>query len=310
MDDVFEVAHGITGLDTHMAGKTGLTSGYLVESFAPTLVETGPGTSADAVTRALHRLGVDPDDLAHIVVTHIHLDHAGGVGEIAARFPKAMVWVHPVGAPHLADPTRLNASATRVYGAERLAELFGRMHAVPADRIRALEDGGEIDLGSRRLTALHTPGHASHHLALQDSSTGAVFTGDAVGVHLPQVPVLRPAAPPPEFDVELAIASIERIRSHARGTLLFSHFGALSAVEETCAIAIERIREWADIVRLARLRTQDLGEIAQALRRATAADYEHVSDSDQARFELLGVFDLNAAGLSRYWKKREDAGLN
>ena len=202
------------------------------------------------------------------------------------------------------------ASATRAYGEQRLSSLFGPMKAVAGERIRALDDGDIVDLGSRQLTALYTPGHASHHVAIQDSSTGVVFTGDAVGVHLPDVPVLRPAAPPPEFDVEQAVASIERIRQHARGSLMFSHFGPVGSVDDTCAEAVRRIKEWSEIVRIAMTKTQDIGELSSALRRATSGDLENVTPTDQERFEILGSYDLNAAGLSRYWNNRAKKGLS
>ena len=306
----FEVAPGITALDTHMAGISRLTSAYLIESFAPAIVETGPATSADSLTQALDSLGIGSSDLAHILVTHIHLDHAGGVGHVAERFPNATVWVHQAGARHVADPARLMASATRAYGQQRLSSMFGSMKAVAGERIRALDDGDIVDLGSRQLTALYTPGHASHHIAIQDSTTGVVFTGDAVGVHLPDVPVLRPAAPPPEFDVEQAVASIERIRQHARGSLMFSHFGPVGSVDDTCAEAVRRIKEWSEIVRIALAKTQDIGELSSALRRATSGDLENVAPTDQERFEILGSYDLNAAGLSRYWGKRAEKGLS
>ena len=307
METSFRVAPGITAIDTMMAGTSRLTSGYLVESFGPALVETGPATSAAAVTNELNKLGIAAGDLAHVIVTHIHLDHAGGVGHIAEAFPSATIWVHEKGAKHLSDPTRLNASALRVYGKGRLNALFGPLLATPADRVRSLADGESVDLGTRRLTALHTPGHASHHMAIQDSSTGVVFTGDAVGVHLPDIPVLRPAAPPPEFDSDLAIASIERIRQHARGSLMFAHFGPVSSVDETCGLAVQRIREWTELARIATERTGDVAEIAGALREGTASDYANLSDLDHERFEKLGGFEVNAAGLQRYWNKRREA---
>lgn len=306
MNTSFQVAPGITAIDTMMAGTSRLTSGYIVESFAPALVETGPATSARAVEAELDRLGIAPTDLAHILVTHIHLDHAGGVGHISEAFPSATIWVHEKGARHLADPSRLNASALRVYGQERLDALFGPLKPTAADRIRILADGASVDLGTRRLTALHTPGHASHHMAIQDSTTGVVFTGDAVGVHLPDIPVLRPACPPPEFDADLAIASIELIRQHARGSLMFAHFGPVDSVDETCELAVQRIREWVELVRLATERSADVSDIAAALRKGTAADYASLTDLDHERFEKLGGFEVNAAGLLRYWAKRRD----
>ena len=149
------------------------------------------------------------------MLTHIHLDHAGGVGSLAGRFPNATVWVHERGARHLADPSRLVSSATRVYGEERMASLFGPVEPVPAERLRVLGDDEELDIGGRSLTALDTPGHASHHLALVDSSTGVVFTGDALGIHVPIFPSCARRRLRPGFDLELAVASIERIRAAA-----------------------------------------------------------------------------------------------
>src|SRR6266571_2900754 len=184
-----------------MTGRAVVTSAYLVAASEPVLIETGPTTSVDAVTLGLRSLGVGERDLAHIVVTHIHLDHAGGVGTLAARFPKATVWVHERGAPHLQDPSKLLASAGRVYGEQRLRGLFGPMDPVPADRLRSVADGDTIPLGDRTLEVLYTPGHASHHISLVESGSGALWTGDALGIHLPDVGVLRPATststPPP-----------------------------------------------------------------------------------------------------------------
>ena len=202
--------------------------------------------------------GSERTDLAHVVVTHIHLDHAGGVWRIAERFPNATVWVHERGARHLADPTRLLASVTSIYGAETMASLFGPVEPVAAQRIRALGDGDLIELGRRHLETVSTPGHAKHHVALVDSATGAVFTGDALGIHPPDARVLRPATPPPDYDLELAIASIERIRERARGAmLLFSHFGPVEEVDRICDLAVERFRAWTDAVGEALERTED-----------------------------------------------------
>src|SRR6266705_344831 len=208
-----------------MANQTKVTSAYLLEADEPVLIETGPTTSFVAVIEGLAGLGMGAADLAHVVVTHIHLDHAGGVGRVAAHFPRATIWVHERGAPHLADPTKLVRSAARVYGEGRMQELFGPVDPVARDRLHALTEGDRVSLGSRELDVMYTPGHASHHICLVDSQTGALFTGDALGIHLPDVRVLRPATPPPDIDVELAVQSIERIRARAPSVLMLSHFG-------------------------------------------------------------------------------------
>jgi glyoxylase-like metal-dependent hydrolase (beta-lactamase superfamily II) len=303
----YDAATGITGVDTWMAGRTRVTSAYLLHGSQPALVETGPTTSVEAVTAGLTALGLGPPDLAHIIVTHIHLDHAGGVGTLSSHFPRAAVWVHERGAPHLADPAKLVRSATRVYGEERLQELFGPVEAVPHDRLRAVSEGDRIELADRTLEVLYTPGHASHHVALVDSMSGAVFTGDALGIHLPDVRVLRPATPPPDIDVELGVQSIERIHERAQSLLLFSHFGPVAEVDELCELAARRLRTWADIVRDALEETDDLDRVTELLERRTADEFGSVEPADRERYEILSGMKTNAEGLVRYWKKRAES---
>jgi glyoxylase-like metal-dependent hydrolase (beta-lactamase superfamily II) len=290
-----------------MAGRTLVTSAYLLHGDQPTLVETGPTTSMEAVTAGLSSLGLGPADLANIVVTHIHLDHAGGVGTLSRHFPQATIWVHEQGAPHLADPTKLVQSAIRVYGEELLRDLFGPVEAVPRERLRAVSDGDEIELAGRSLEVVYTPGHASHHVALVDSVSGAVFTGDALGIHLPDVRILRPATPPPDIDVELGVESIERIRQRAERLLLFSHFGPVTEVDELCDIAARRLRKWADIVRDALEETDDLDRVTELLERRTADEFGPDEAVDRERYEILSSMKTNASGLIRYWRKRADA---
>ena len=309
MDAVtFEVRPGITAIDTFYGGRERYTAAYLLDAAEPTIVETGPTNSVEPVAAGLASLGVGPDDLAHIVVTHIHLDHAGGVGRLASRFPKATIWVHENGAPHLADPTKLVASATRIYGEDRMASLFGPVDPVPAERLRSLADGDRLDMGARALDVLHTPGHASHQVAFVDSATGAIFIGDALGIHVPDLPVLRPATPPPDVDVERAVDSIERIRARARSVLLFAHFGPIEEVDRICDLAVRRIRSWAEAVRTALETTDDLEEITALLEREAARDVETGADAtlDLGRLEILSSVRINAMGLVRYWKKRAE----
>ena len=309
---VFSVADGITAIDTFMGGRARYTAAYLLEATETALVETGPGTSVEPVTAALGELGVAPDQLAHIVLTHIHLDHAGGVGQLAERFPRATVWVHHRGASHLVDPTRLVASTARVWGEREMRELFGPASPVPTGRVRPLEDADMIPLGDRNLSVLETPGHASHHVALVDSRTGAVFTGDALGIHVPDLPVLRPATPPPEFDLERYVASIGYIRDAARSILLFAHFGPLPDVNATCELAIRRVRDWAGVVKDALRETEDPDELASRLEATALDDIETGSEAPldlemlEDRLRLLSSIRMNAQGLARYWKKRRE----
>ena len=305
MTRTFDVARGIRAIDTVMCGRELVTSAYLLDADEPTLVETGPTTSVDAVVDGLAALGIGADELRHVVVTHIHLDHAGGAGALLPHFPRATVWVHERGAPHLADPARLMKSATRIYGEEALMSMFGPVHPIPADRLRSLSDGDRIEIGGRALEVLYTPGHASHHVCLFDSDTGGVFVGDALGVFLPDVRILRPATPPPEFDLEQAVASIDRVRERRPPQILFSHFGPASEVDHLCALAVDRLRKWAAIVEDAMRETDDLGEVVARLRETTASETNAVQDGARRealreRYELLSSYEMNAQGLMRY----------
>lgn len=304
----FVVAPGITAIDTFMGGRERYTAAYLMDASEPALIETGPGTSVEPVTRALDALGIASDALAHIVLTHIHLDHAGGVGALAAAFPRATVWVHERGARHLVEPARLVASATRVYGADRMASLFGPVEPVPTDRLRVFGDGASLDLGGRSLTALDTPGHASHHLAIVDSATGAVFTGDALGIHVPALPILRPATPPPDFDLELAVASIERIRSVDPSILLFAHFGPIADIDRTCELAVSQLRSWTRTVQRAMAGTDDPDEIVGVLAREAANEVVTGAEAqlDLDRLETLAGIRMNALGIMRYLTQKAE----
>ena len=302
------VADGITMIDTLMAGETELNAVYLLHGDAPCLVETGPGADLALVLEALDTLGVGANDLGHIVVTHIHLDHAGAAGALSMRFPRATVWAHGRGTPHLADPRRLVTSTARTYGAERMLAFFGETLPVDGHRLRSVVDGDTISLGSRELSVMHTPGHASHHVALHDSRSDAVFTGEAIGSHLPWGPAARPALPPPEVDVERAIESIKRIGSRHASALLTSHFGPVPDPSEACDAASEQIRSWSRAVRVLLERDPDAGTdaVAANLSDLAAAEFERATGRsiDMARYDAIGSVTMNAAGLSRYWRKR------
>src|SRR5947209_3804707 len=256
-----------------MAGYDGITAGYLIRGDRPCLVETGTAPSAPVVRDALARLGIGAGDLATVVVTHIHLDHAGGAGDIAAMFPEARIVVHQRGARHLADPSRLMASARMVYG-DALGRLFGVLAPVPADRIVALDDTGTVDLGGgRRLDSHYSPGHAQHHIGLVDSATGDLYVGDAAGVYVPETQDLRPSTPPPDFDLDIALNSLGRFRDVGPSRLLFSHFGPVTDVEQTVSRAEEELRVWVELVRETRASALDLDHAVQRVTERTAQRY-------------------------------------
>src|SRR5216684_8206718 len=247
--DITALGHEVFQIDTRMAGYDGITAGYLIRGDRPCLVETGTAPSAPVVSSALAGLGIGRPDLATVVVTHIHLDHAGGVGDIAAMYPRAEIVVHERGARHLADPSRLMASARMVYGDE-LDELFGVLSPTPAGRIRAVDGSGTVDLGGgRRLDSHYAPGHAKHHIGLIDSVSGDLYVGDAAGVYIPETADQRPATPPPDFDLDTALASVRTFAALRPARLLFSHYGPVDAVEETLERSAAEISVWVDETR-------------------------------------------------------------
>lgn len=311
--DIVDLGGQVHCIDTRMGGYHGIAAGYAILGSRPALIETGTALSAPIVQKALGQLGIGPSDLATVVVTHIHLDHAGGVGDIARMFPNATVVVHERGARHLADPSRLVASARRVFG-DALDTLFGELRPVDAERIVSLGDVGVVDLGDGRcLEAFYAPGHASHHVGLVDSLTGDLYTGDAAGVYVPETAQVRPATPPPDFDLDQAITSIHTMMQIAPTRLLFSHFGPVSNVQSTLEQSVEELRLWVDIVARAR-GTQDSPEhdldhavamIRQRFIDGSAGYYG--SSAVQDKFETLSPVRSNVTGISRWLDRPADS---
>jgi glyoxylase-like metal-dependent hydrolase (beta-lactamase superfamily II) len=296
------IAEGVIQLDTLLGGWERVTAGYLIEGATPVLVETGSQSSVPVLLSQLERLGVGADDLSGVVVTHIHLDHAGGVGDVARAFPSATVYVHPKGARHLADPTRLIDSAARVYG-PLLDSLYGRLDPTPSERIHVLEDGEAIPVGpARSLVAVDSPGHAKHHVALHDSVTGVLFAGDAVGVKLPDAGVLRPSTPPPDFDLDQALTSLGRFVERRPTGLALAHYGLLADPLDVLDEAEGTLRRWAEVAEAAFRAGQD---IAAALETAFAADMEGVPDAHRRKLEVMNGVHSNAAGLQRWLSNRD-----
>ena len=296
------IGDGVLEIDTLLGGWERVTAGYLVEGPAPVLVETGSQSSVPALLAALEQLGVSATDLAGVAVTHIHLDHAGGVGDVARAFPNATVYVHEKGARHLVDPTRLVDSAARVYG-ELLDRLYGRLDPTPAERVHVLEDGEQLDIGGgRTLTTVDSPGHAKHHLALHDSLSGILFVGDAVGVRLPDAGVLRPSTPPPDFDLEQALHSLDKFAARRPTGIALAHFGLVPDPTTIVDEAKDTLRRWADVAEAAWREGRD---IAAALDEAFAGDLTDVDGAQREKLETLNGVHSNAAGFQRWLDTRE-----
>lgn len=298
------IAPGVLEVDTLLGGWKQTTAGYLLSGPNPVLVETGSQSSVPVLLESLSGAGLGPNDLAAVLVTHIHLDHAGGVGDVAAAFPKATVYVHERGARHLVDPARLVASASQVYGT-LLDSLYGRLDPTPAERVHVLHDGDTVDLGDgRTLRAIDSPGHAKHHLGFLDSASGLLFAGDAVGVKLPGGGALRPATPPPDFDLDQALTSLRRFAEAAPRRIALAHYGVIPTDPALLlAEAAETLSHWAEEAE----RAFEAGEdIAAALATRFADDLSGVEPAQRERLETLSGIHSNAAGLQRWLTLRKE----
>jgi glyoxylase-like metal-dependent hydrolase (beta-lactamase superfamily II) len=295
-----------TTIDVRMHGHEGLTAAFLVSGEKTALLETGPKSTVEHVVRGLDEAGIDRLD--YIIVTHVHLDHAGAAGTLAAQWPTATVAVHEVGAPHLVDPSKLWNSAARVFG-DDMERLWGGIDPVPQGRILVLRDGDRIDLGGRVLQAFDTPGHAYHHHAFLDDATGALFAGDALGVLLQDVGFVRPATPPPEFNLEAAIESIERIKSLEPASVWPTHFGeAARPVGEVCDEAVAALKNWREWVSEGRTKANDLDGITAVVQeRVRNALERRLSDDQMTRLEETTSYRMNTLGYMRYLDRKEAA---
>ncbi len=304
-----DLGHGVHAIDTRMSGYPGIVAGYLLLTDKPALVETGTARSAPTVRAALAAHGLGPQDLATVVVTHIHLDHAGGVGDIAAAYPGAQIVVHEKGARHLVDPSKLLASARRVYG-DVLDDVFGELRPTEAARVRSVADVGSVDLGGgRTLTTRYSPGHAQHHVGLLDSESGDLYVGDAAGIYVQETATVMPSTPPPDFDLDTALASLSMFADLAPTRLLFSHFGPVTDVGPTLERAAEEIRVWVELVRGTRTSALDLDHALTMVREQTARRYAEVAGDPalDEKFEALNSTAANVAGINRWLDRQEQA---
>ncbi|MDR5710398.1 MAG: MBL fold metallo-hydrolase [Armatimonadota bacterium] len=301
------VEAGVVLVDLGLSGNPQVLGAYLLLDEEPALVETGPSSCLGALEAGLGEHGLALSDLRDVVVTHIHLDHAGAAGVLARRNPHLRVYVHPVGAPHLANPERLLHSARRLYG-DLLETLWGEVAPVPPDRIVAVQDGERIRVGGRILRALETPGHARHHHVFLDERTGLMFTGDAAGVSLPGCPVVRPPTPPPELDLEVWDRTLGRMLELAPRRLALTHFGVRDDPEAVLQEVRQRLWEMAEVLRPGWEAGEDVERLTERLRRYLDPEIEaRCGAQTAARQETAASHRLNVLGFVRYFEKTRPA---
>ena len=311
-EGLFAVDEGIVGIDLFFQQRPHLIAAYVLLGpqgrFA--LVETGPQSTADRLEAALQALGLAPEALEAILVTHIHLDHAGACGLLARR-SRCPIYVHEVGLPHLAEPSRLWASTARTFG-DNAERFWGGVTPVPAERLRPVSEGTRLSVCGRRVDVLYTPGHASHHVALLVDGD-VLFSGDAAGVWVADGSYVRPPTVPPELDVEAWEATIARIRRLKPRVLVPTHFGAQrDGLPEKLQALARRLRQWVQAV-LEGMR-QGLDEAALAAR-LDQLERDELASLGLGGEDLATVLELSTPrtvavrAIQRYWTKHHPEQL-
>jgi glyoxylase-like metal-dependent hydrolase (beta-lactamase superfamily II) len=298
------LTHGLSWIDLQFRGRPQIIATALVQGHeGVAIIDPGPTSCLATLELGLQANGIRWPDVRHILLTHIHLDHAGASGTIVRDHPHIRVVVHERGAKHLADPSRLIASATRIYR-DQMEPLWGELAAVPAANLVALNGGAKIRAGGRQFEVAYTPGHASHHVSFFDSSSGVAFVGDTAGVRINGGYVLPPT-PPPDIDVEMWRASIDKILAWSPATLMLTHFGPVTDVRPHLASLVENLGATAAIA-LSLLEEPGTDEeraraFAERLRHLLRSQ---MTETQVATYVVAAAYEYLFSGLARYWRKK------
>ena len=251
---IYRHPHGIYAIDAEYL-YSGHAAAHLIEdSGSAAFVDVGTNDSVPYLLAALAALGIARESVEYVLLTHVHLDHAGGAGALMRELPNAQAVLHPRGAPHMIDPSRLVAGSKAVYGAERFAQFYGELVPIPRERVRVAADGERIALGARTLELIHTPGHAMHHYAVVDAAHASIFSGDTFGISYPPLATARgsfitPSTVPTQFDPEQHLASIDRMLSYRPESIYLMHFSRVTGVPRLAELLKAQIGELAGIAR-------------------------------------------------------------
>lgn len=292
----------IIPLDLHFQGQKEAIACYLIiGNSGPILVETGPGSTLDNLVAGLNAHGYQTEDVRHVLVTHIHLDHAGAAGWWAQR--GAQVYVHHVGAPHLINPEKLLSSATRIYK-EKMDSLWGPVLPAPIEKVTPLSDGDRVTIGDLTFLAIDTPGHAYHHLVYQLEDVA--FSGDAAGIQIPGPKFPDLPAPPPEFNLERWRDTLTRLRRLSISAIYPTHYGRVDEWQQHLEAFGELLEYGAEFVRIRMAKGQTRDEILEAYlawqdRRAMEAQ---VPEKVYRRYGLANPWYMSVDGIMRYWHKK------
>ena len=301
------LAAGLDYVDLQFLGQPEIIATAVLQgSQGVALIDPGPSTTIESLRAALKRKGLGIGDVRQLLLTHIHLDHAGATGALVRENPGIEVFVHERGAPHMADPAKLLASATRLYGEADMARLWGAVVPLPEANLRTLAGGERISPAGHELLVAYTPGHASHHVSYFDPSSRIAFVGDTAGIRRGAGNYVMPPTPPPDVDLEVWRESETRILAWDPDTLFMTHFGPFHGPRLQFQQLRENVEDWSRIVRrliadttLTEEQRQEMfvDEAHRELRRA-------VGEQEAERYGRAGRLDYSWQGLARYWRKR------
>lgn len=307
MVDITEIAENIYRIDDQLYSIPEWGSIYLINEEKKALIDTGPTTSAHAALDGIRSAGVKPEDMDYLIVTHIHLDHAGGAGVLLRDMPEAQVVVHQRGARHLADPTRLVSSVIATEGEEAITRT-GEVVPIENGRIKSVNDGDVIELSEKQtLRFIDAPGHAPHELCIHESRNNGLFSGDAAGISVADNKVLLPVTPPPSFDLELYLGTLDRLMGLKASMIYFAHFGGSSRVQEDLQLARDKVQLWNSIVAEA-IAEGGFEKAAERIRAQIYRELEPVKKME-ALYNYLtrGIAEMNVTGYINYYQKKQSA---
>jgi glyoxylase-like metal-dependent hydrolase (beta-lactamase superfamily II) len=299
------LASGLSYLDVNFCGVPGVIAPAVLHGpGGVAIVDPGPSSTLPALRAGLERAGIAMADVRSLLLTHIHLDHAGASGTLVREHSAMRVYVHEKGAAHMVDPSKLIASASRLWG-DDMDRLWGEMRPVPAESLTILRGGERIAAGGRDLDVAYTPGHAAHHVSFFSSDTGIAFVGDTAGVRLQAGRFILPPTPPPDIDLEGWREGFGRISAWHPETLFLTHFGPFAPVGPHMTEMMDHLELTSGLVKTSLTRPESdedrqawfTDQIRRELRR-------HMTESEAQAYEVAGRFDLSWLGLARYWRKK------
>jgi glyoxylase-like metal-dependent hydrolase (beta-lactamase superfamily II) len=303
------LTHGLSYIDLEFLGVPRVIAAAVLQSAGGVaVIDPGPSTTLEHLRAALGSAGITIADVQALVLTHIHLDHAGATGTLVHENPRVRVYVHERGAPHLADPGKLLASAARLYGAD-MDRLWGEVRPVPRENVVALAGGEHVDVGGRKLEVMYTPGHASHHVSYFNRDSGIAFVGDTAGIKLRDGGYVFPPTPPPDIDLELWRDSVGRIAGWRPSTLFLTHFGPVMSTDEHLSELGEHLERVAALARQSlEMQTEDDAREQWFLKQVRRELRQRMTEADTHAYDVAGRFDLSWRGLARYWRKAGQSG--